>query len=164
MKTSGLISTVLLLVVSGCWYGFAGGGLPSNIETIAVLPFENATPAPELAREVYEALRGPIESRLGLRSASEERADAVVRGTILRYDTDVPVGFSADPDQATTARRKLQLSLDIEIIDQTSGRTLWSQRNLTVDAEYAERAERDGLERALERLVEAVIDGAQSQW
>ena len=164
MQRFGLISLSILLVTSGCWYGFAGGGLPRHIRTIAVLPFENETATPELSSEVYEALRGDLERRLGLRSAAEGRADAVVRGTILRYDADVPVGFSADPTQATTARRKLQLAVRVEIVDQTTGRTLWEQRNLMVEGEYAERAEVDGRRRALEKLVTSVIEGAQSQW
>ena len=164
MRRFGLISLTLLTGASACWYGFAGGGLPRHVKTIAVLPFENETATPELSREVVEALRGELERRLGLRSASESRADAVVRGTILRYDSDVPVGFSADPTQATTARRKLQLAVRVEIVDQTTGRTLWEQRNLTVEGEYAERAELDGRRRALEKLVTSVIEGAQSQW
>ena len=98
MRRSGRSSFLLALAVaaSGCWpYGFAGGGLPSNIHTVAVLPFENETPQAELQREVWEALRGEMKSRLGLRDAPEARADAVVRGTLLRYDTGIPIALSA---------------------------------------------------------------------
>jgi hypothetical protein len=153
------------LAVLACWpYGFAGGGLPSHIRTVAVLPFENETTSPELQRELFELMRKEIEGRLGLRDASEARADAIVRGSIVRYDTDVPVGFSADPRQATTARRKLQIAVDVEIVDQTTGRTIWSRRGLTADGEYAEQAEASGRRQALEKLVSDVIEGAQSQW
>ena len=63
MRRSGRSSFLVFLVaVAGCWpYGFAGGGLPSNIHTVAVLPFENETPQAELQREVWEALRGEME-------------------------------------------------------------------------------------------------------
>ena len=44
------------LLLSGCLYGFAGGGLPSHIRTIAVLPFENETPAATLQSELNERL------------------------------------------------------------------------------------------------------------
>ena len=43
----------------------------------------------------------------------------MVRGTLLRYDVDVPIGFSADPRQATTARRKLQIAVNVEIAKST---------------------------------------------
>jgi hypothetical protein len=164
MRRSGVLSLVLLLTV-GCWpYGFVGGGLPSHIKTVAVLPFDNETPVPELQREIFELMRRQLQGRLGVRDASEARADAVVRGKILRYDADVPVGFSADPQQATTARRKLQIIVDVEIVDQTTGRTLWQRRALTADADYSERGEASGRRQAIERLVNDVIEGAQSQW
>jgi hypothetical protein len=105
-----------------------------------------------------------MQSRLGLRDASENRANAVVRGTITKYEPDVPVAFSADPNQATSARRRLQISVDIEIVDQTSGKTLWERKGLSAEGEYAERAEPEGRRQALERIVNDVIDGAQSQW
>ena len=145
-------------------YGFAGGGLPSHVKTIAILPFDNETATPELQRELFELMRSQLRARLGLRDASEAKADAIVRGTISRYDTDVPIAYSADPRQATSARRKLQLTVDVEIVDQVTGKTIWQQKQLSVEGEYAERAESDGRKQALEKLVNRVIEGAQSQW
>ncbi|HKG90245.1 MAG TPA: LPS assembly lipoprotein LptE, partial [Gemmatimonadaceae bacterium] len=148
-----LAGAIWLCALGGCFYGFAGGGLPSHVKTVAVLPFDNETTSPELQRELFELMRRELQGRLGLREASEARADAVVRGTIRRYETDVPIGFSADPAQATTARRQLQISVDVEIVDQTTGRTLWERKGLTADADYAERAEVQGRRTAIERLV-----------
>jgi hypothetical protein len=153
-----------LLILAGCIYKFSGGGLPSHIRTVAVLPFENQTAAAELTRELSDALRKGMQSRLGLRDASENRANAVVRGTITKCEPDVPVAFSADPNQATTARRRLQIVLDVEIVDQTNGKTLWERKGLSAEGEYAERAEPEGRRQALERIVNDVIEGAQSQW
>ena len=145
-------------------YRFAGGGLPSHIRTIAVVPFENETPVPELQREVFEAMRREIQSRLNLRDAAEAKANAVVRGTIVRYDIDVPIGFSADPSQATSARRQLQLVVDVQIVDQTTGRTLWEKKGLTAKGEYAERNELSGRRQAIEEVIADMIQGVQSQW
>lgn len=156
--------SVSLLLLAGCIYKFSGGGFPSHIRTVAVLPFENQTAAAELTRELSDQLRRAMQSRLGLRDASEARASAVVRGTITKYEPDVPVAFSADPNQATTARRRVQISVDVEIVDQTSGKTLWERKGLAAEGEYAERAEAEGRRQALERIVNDVIEGAQSQW
>jgi len=105
---------VSLLLLAGCLYKFSGGGFPSHIRTVAVLPFENQTAAAEVTRELSDALRKAMQSRLGLRDASEARANAVVRGTITKYEPDVPVAFSSDPNQATSARRRLQISVDVK--------------------------------------------------
>ena len=145
-------------------YKFAGGGLPSNVRTIAVLPFENDTPVPELQRELFESMRRELQNRLNLRDAPEARADAIVRGTIVKYDIDVPVGFSSDPTQANSARRQLQLVIDVAIVDQSSGRTLWEKKGLTAKGEYSEANEASGRAQAIQEIIADIIEGAQSQW
>lgn len=157
------ILILCLLALSGC-YGFAGGGLPPHVRTVAVLPFDNETTSPELPRELQEGLRDGLQSRLGLRDATEERATAVVRGRITQYSFDEPVAFSADPTQATSARRRLRVQVNIEIVDQVTGRVLWSKSGMTAEGEYAERNEIAGRRQAIDRIVNDVIEGAQSQW
>ena len=145
-------------------YKFAGGGLPRNVRTIAVLPFDNQTAVPELQRELFETMRSTLQRRLNLRDASEARADAIVRGSIVKYDADVPIAFSADPRAANQARRQLQVVIDVTIIDQASGRTLFERKGLTAKGEYAERNEASGRQQAIEELLTDIVEGAQSQW
>ncbi len=161
-----VVGAALLAALPGCFigYGFAGGGLPTHIRTAAVLPFDNETPVTEVQRDLAEELRAQLDRRLGLRSAPEARAHSVVRGTILRYDADVPVAYSADPSQATSARRRLAITVDVEIVDRTNGQVLFSRRGLRGEGEYAEGAEEAGRRIAVERIVATVIEGAQSQW
>ena len=156
----------LLLLTSGCLphYGFAGGGLPAHIRTIAILPFENETPTAELQRELFEAMRRDFQPRLGVRDAPQERADAIVRGIIRTYDVDVPVVYSANQNQASASRRMLQLTLDVEIVDQTTGKTIFERKGLRAEGEYAERDEAGGRRNAIKRIVNDMVEGAQSQW
>ena len=164
MRRSGVLSAILL-AMAGCMpYGFAGGGLPSHIRTVAVIPFENLTAVSEVQEELANALRTQLRERLGLRESSENRASALVRGTIQRYEADIPIGFSATNKSQTSARRQLQISIDIEMIDQVTGKTLWQQKGLMKDGQYEERGEASGRKQAIERLVNEVIQGAQSQW
>ncbi|MGI9140802.1 MAG: hypothetical protein ACR2GJ_06825, partial [Gemmatimonadaceae bacterium] len=102
MRISGLFSSALLLLLGGCVYGFAGGGLPAHVKTIAVIPFENETTSSEIQRELLDAFRAELHNRLGVREAPEARASAIVRGTIQRYEVDIPVAYSADNRATTT--------------------------------------------------------------
>ena len=97
-------------------------------------------------------------------SPPPERADALVKGVVRTYDADVPVGYSADPAQAVTSRRRLQITLDVSIIDQTTGKTLWEKKSLRAEGEYAERDEAGGRRDAIKRVVNDIVEGAQSQW
>lgn len=157
---------LLALALQGClWkYGFSGGGLPAHVRTVAIVPFENQTAVPELTREFADAVRSAFLGRLGLRDATEEKADAVVRGTITRYDPDAPVAFSADPTRATQVRRRLQVVLDIEIFDQVANKVLWSRKGIMAEGEYGDRADGAARKLAIDKIVTDVLDGAQSQW
>ncbi len=153
------------LAAGGCLYGFAGGGMPSHIKTVAILPFDNQTPEPSLTQEVSEAIREALEQRLGLRPAAEATADAVVRGSILRYVPDIPLSFRAgDAGAVSVTRRRVQLSLSVEIYDQREDRVLWQRSGIQIDGEYQPPDEKKGRELALEKLVNDIVDGAQSQW
>jgi hypothetical protein len=169
MRRFGLRSSVLLLLIpalSACSvrYGFAGGGLPSNIRTMAVLPFDNQTTSPEVQRELLDLMRRELQRRLGVRDASESRADAIVRGVITAYDVDVPVAVSANPSTAVTARRRLQVTVDVEIVEQANGHVLFQRKGLAGEGDYDERAEAAGRTKAIEKIVNDIVEGAQSQW
>lgn len=164
-RTSGFLIALSLALSPGCVYGFAGGGFPPDVSTVAVLPFDNLTSEPTLTQEVLEAVREAVERRLGLRAAGESTADAVVRGRITRYEPDLPVAYTGnDRNQVTVTRRMVQLSVTVEIVDQRSGRTLWQRPSLTVDGDYDPGQEAEGRRRALEKLTTDIVDGAQSQW
>lgn len=160
----GAYSLVLVALTACIPYGFTGGGLPSHIRTVAIVPFENQTATPELPRELTDALRTRLHDRLGLRDASESKANAIVRGTIQRYEIDIPIGYSATNKQQTSAKRLLQLVVDIEMVDQVTGKTLWQRKGLLAEGQYEERGETTGRKQAIDRIVNDVIEGAQSQW
>ena len=159
-----LLLSALLLVGCSLPYGFSGGGLPAHIKSMAVIPFENETAAPELQAELHDILRRGVRERLGVRDASAGRADAIVRGTIRAYDVDVPVAYSAEANQSATSVRRLQITIDVEMVDQTSGRVLWQRTGLRAEGSYAERAEAQGRREALDKIVNDIVEGAQSQW
>ncbi len=163
--TFGLLASLSALLLGGC-YGFAGGGLPPAIKTVAVLPFDNQTPEPTLTQEVSVAVREAVQSRLGLREASENQADAVVRGTISRYEPDLPVAYqgNSENNQVTVSRRLVQITVSVEIVDQRRGKPLWSRSGLLLEGDYSPGQEQDGRQKALDKLVTNIVEGAQSQW
>jgi hypothetical protein len=163
-RFSALVALALLGGCGSIHYGFAGGGLPSNIRTMAVMPFDNQTTSPEVQRELLDVMRHELQRRLGVRDASESRADAIVRGIIDAYDVDVPVAVSANPSTAVSARRRLQITIDVEIVEQANGRVLFQRKGLRGEGDYDERAEAAGRTKAIEKIVNDIVEGAQSQW
>ncbi len=162
----------LPLLLAGCLYGFAGGGFPPEIRTVAVLPFDNLTPDATLTAEINTAVREAVENRLGLRQAGENQADAVVSGTITRYEPDLPVAFQAgqagvpgqQQNRVEVTRRLVQIVVSVEIRDRKADKVLWTQQSMTLEGDYETGREREGRRKALEKLTTNIVDGAQSQW
>ncbi len=173
-RTSGIpVARVGLLVglvlgLVGCNYTFqAGAGLPSHVRTIAIVPFENETSRFELTQEVYEILLSELPQQFGVRTGSEEYADAIVRGSIRNYSVAAPsYRASADGRGAEVLERQVSITVQIEIIDRENNMILWDNSSLSVRGEYAEatEVEEDGRQLAINRLVQNVVDGIQSNW
>jgi hypothetical protein len=161
---SGFLVLASLLTLWGC-YGFAGGGLPPSIKTVAVLPFDNQTPEPTLTQEISRAVREAVEQRLGLRQSAEPQADAVVRGSITRYEPDLPVAYQGGEDrEVTVTQRQVQITVTVEILDQKQSKPLWQRTGLVVKGDYQTGREAEGRRKALDDLVVNIVEGAQSQW
>jgi Lipopolysaccharide-assembly len=161
---SGFLVGLSVLSLNACLYGFAGGGLPPSIKTVAVLPFDNQTPEPTLTQEISRAVREAVEQRLGLRQSAEPRADAVVRGSITRYEPDLPVAYTGGDSAVTVTRRQVEITVSVQIMDQKQNKVLWERNGLTVRGDYQPGRESEGRSKALEDLVVNIVEGAQSQW
>ena len=113
---------------------------------------------------MFAALQDAVSGRLGLRQVNEAQADAIVRGEITSYQPDIPLSYQSGQGQVEVTRRRVQITINVEIYDQKQGKPLWKQNGLTVDGEYNPPAEVEGRKTALAKLVTQVVEGAQSQW
>ena len=168
----GFLRLALPLALGGflasCNYSFiSGAGLPEHVRTLAVLPFENETNRFELTQELHEALLRQLPRALGLTQAGEESADAVVSGTILRYELTAPLyrrGQQAESVQVL--QREVVLVVQVELLDREAYTILWDQQQLRVVGQYLDASETEevGRTEAIELLVQEIVDGAQSNW
>jgi hypothetical protein len=168
-RTPGLLLAALLCLalLPGCLYTFrAGAGLPSHVRTLAVVPFENQTDRFDLGQEIEEAILQQVPRAFGVRIASEDQADAVIRGTVRRYQVDAPSYRSAPGGGAQVLERAVNIGLEIQIVDLTERMILWENRSLNARGQYLEESELEETGRALaiEQLVRDIINGIQSNW
>ncbi|HEX3928348.1 MAG TPA: LPS assembly lipoprotein LptE [Gemmatimonadales bacterium] len=164
------ISSVLALLVAGCSVGFAGGGFPPGVHTVAILPFDNQTTEPTLAQQVNLAVKQALVSRLGLRAAAEGQADAVVHGTITRYDPDEPAayhgqpGATGTPNQVVVTRRQVEIYVDLDVVNQHTGNPIISLKGVQVIGDYDPGQVEAGKTKALGLLVDRLVTEAHSKW
>ena len=53
---------------------------------------------------------------------------------------------------------------DVAIVDQSNGKVLYQAKGRREEGEYAERAEPEGRREAVKKIVDAIVEGLQSQW
>ena len=104
---------------------------------------------------------------LGIRTAGEDVADAVVRGTITRYEVVAPNYRAGREGQAAQVlQRQVRITVSVEIVDLVENVILWEERTVTAEGTFVEASEAEdvGREEAIELLVQKIVDGAQSNW
>jgi hypothetical protein len=152
---------------TSCNYSFRAGSFPPpHIRTIAIEPFDNQTTRFELSAELYDQLLRNLPGALGIRTAGVDVADAVVRGSITRYDVAAPnyrAGAGGRPPEVL--QRQVSIGISVEIIDLVEDVILWESSSVLAQGEFPEGApEEGGRQIAMELLVQRIVDGAQSNW
>jgi len=166
------ISVILLsVVVFGCGYTNQAI-LPNGIQSIYVPTFKD-----ELTKETidtYEAgiatlVTNAVIDRLifdgNLKVMPQEEADATLTGTLRGYDQR-SIRFE---DRSDVKEYRLFITVDLNLIDNRTGETIWSEKGFTGKSEYNRRGfgattERTALLSARDDLAKKVVDRIVEDW
>jgi hypothetical protein len=169
-RTLGTLIAAVSALTSVSCYGFAGGGgFPSDIKTMFIEPFANESVQADLDQLLFRKLQDKVPRALGTRPGTQQNADAVLRGKITRYD-DVGQNYQAgsvtNSGSINVLTYQVTISVSAEIIDRKRNVVLWESQSIVGRGEYKRDSEKDidGRERALNHVIQLIIDGAQSQW
>jgi hypothetical protein len=159
---------VLALGAGACNYGFTGGGgFPSHVRTIYIAPLDNETVQFDLDQQIYRVLTERLPRALGVRLAGERAADAVMRATVTAYE-DVAQSYRPGQQQGSIedVQHQVQIRVNLQIIDVRENVILFESQGITGRGEYRPDTQSDEVARvrAIETLIQQIIDGAQSQW
>ena len=155
------------MLVSSCTYSFSGASVPSHINTIAVSTFRNDTLQPSLDQDVTNALIDLFADDSRLNLGSPGQSDAVVEGTITRYDHSV-FGLSGS-EQAEEYRVTLQAAVLVK--DRVKGKDLWRKESMVAQSTYridgageGPTNETEARTEAIEKLVEDILSNTLEDW
>jgi curli biogenesis system outer membrane secretion channel CsgG len=160
-----LLATIAFANTS-CLYHFTGGGLPDHIKTIFIAPLENQTQQFDIDQQILRLLNEKLPRSLGIRPGTEANANAIVRGTITSY-ADIATNYkSGAPGSIEVLQHNVTISMTIRIVDVEKNEILYESSGLSGRGEYRPDTQSDVVARtrAIEMLIQQIIDGAQSQW
>ncbi len=94
----------------------------------------------------------------------------MVHGTVVRYDQDQPAAYhgaatgTGSQNQVVVTRRQVQLSVDVQIVDQKTGNAVLDVRGMSVTGDYDPGRVSDGRKKALDQLVDNLVTEAHKHW
>jgi hypothetical protein len=142
MKRLLILSAASALLLSSCGDLPLKSQLPESVQKVAIPPMENKTGQPEVDQRLTQKVTQAFIENGRLKVSSREEADAVLQGTLQRYDRIV---LTRDANQVPQ-QYKLQLVVDFDFIDAKTSQLMWTTRrtvDLTPQAGAAEGAEWD---------------------
>jgi Lipopolysaccharide-assembly len=160
------LTVAFAIGLGGCYSFSGGGGFPSDVRTIFIAQFENKTTQFDLDSELFRKLTESVPRSLGLRTAGEQVADAILRGRITRYDDTAQSYQPGQSGNVQVLQNQVTITLTVEIVDVKRNEILWESQSVIGRGEYRPDSQQDrtAWEKALDSVIQQIVDGAQSQW
>jgi len=159
------IPIILLLVfgvLQGCMYSFRGS-LPAHIDSIAIPLFENRTAEYQINETITDLLTEQFIQENVFRLEDENTADSILEGAVTRV-TDSPNSYN-EAEQVIDYR--VTIGLDVQWYDVVEDRIRletsvsgWG----VYDANQANSTRADGIEAAIEKITQDIINDITANW
>jgi hypothetical protein len=176
-KRSIVSMTILAFCLAGCGYT-THSLLPSNYKNIYVDSFGNKIKisAEQSNVRMYRGYRPGLEANLtkaiidrflfdgNLRISSEDCANIVLKGELIDFRKE-PLRYDANDN---IEEFRLVLTVNMELIDTATGKTVWTQKNFSGETTYRTQgplaidentAVTNGIEDLARRVVERTVEG-----
>jgi hypothetical protein len=164
-----LVALLVLTVAAGaCNYGFrGGGGFPPHVRTLYIAPIDNETVQFDIDQQIYREMTERLPRAFGVRLAGERAADAVVRARVTRYE-DVAQSYLPGQQAGTVEvlQHQVQITMVLQIVDVQRNEIIFEGTGLMGRGEYRPDTQTEDVARvrAIEALIQQIVDRAQSQW
>lgn len=155
------LSILLATVGAGCGvYTFDPSG-SSTIKSMSVQPFENQTAEFGLGDRITEVVIDALIADGKIKVVSASSAEAILEGNLISYRR-VPNEFT-ETDEVISY--KLLMGFEIRLVDPKDQSEIWKQQmNQQGVYEAVGETEEDGQRRAVDRLIEDIINKTTKSW
>jgi len=156
------VGMILLLLLGGCaYYSFSGNTLPSYIKTVAIPLFEDQTSEFGIKERLTDALISEFTRDNTLKISSQDEADSIIRGKILSV-VDRAETYDA---QEHAQSYRVYISVEVKFEDLRKHKVLWKQRmNQWGSYSLADESRQQGIEQAIKKLAEDILNKSVSGW
>lgn len=161
-KRFAIPGIIILFMLHGCMYSFKGS-LPPHIKSVAIPLFENQTAEYRINETITDILTQQFLEAGILRVTDEKSADSVLEGVVTSIN-DAPLTYTAG-EQVEEYKVTIGLKVtwydkiqDKDRLDRTfSG---WG----AYDADQANVTRDDGIEEAISKITDDIINAITANW
>ncbi|MDA0747304.1 MAG: LptE family protein [bacterium] len=155
----GLVASLVLLY-GGCAHYSTSATGGSGFQSIGIPLLENESLEPEIQQTLTDSLIQGFVSDAAMRVVDENRADVVLRGTIVEV-LEEPFTYGDQADQY-----RITVYMDVSCYDARQKKVLWEEKRLKGYGIYSaaaqrEEARKEGLGAAFQILTRDIVDRAQ---
>ena len=155
-----LALSMCVVFLTGCPYTLNPRG-SVTIKTVAVERFQNDTPEFALADQMTEAIITALIADGSMKVLPKEQAEAVLSGTLTRYQRR-PYEYDEN-DQVTSYA--VEMDFEIHLKRPADDSLFWDERTSQRGVyNLLSETEEIGRQRALELLVQAIINRTTKSW
>jgi hypothetical protein len=120
------------LLLSGCGYTTNAFFLPAHIKTVHIQTLQNKSDQPNLENELRAKLVATFQSDGNLKIASEDEADAVLSGEVVRYSRQA---MRYENDEAVQEYR-ITIAVNFQFVDRKNNAVIVKADNFSGDASF----------------------------
>jgi len=149
------------MAVSCGVYTFSPSAL-GGLKSTAIPLFDNSTSESGLSESLTDKLTRAFIDDNTLKVVPESRADAVLRGTVVSYTREA---YTYDQNEVVS-EYIVRIGADVGFYEKKSSKAIWEEKGLTNWGTYnsVSETEDDGKERALNKLVEDILNKTVKGW
>ncbi|MBD3391558.1 MAG: hypothetical protein GF418_05900 [Chitinivibrionales bacterium] len=154
-----------VLVLCGCGiYTFSGSTLPPHLKTVDIPLFGNQSLQADVAEDLTEEINKEVLSSNLLRVVADN-GDATISGTVLNYRHHPYTYGAEDFRDVNVTQYAVTISVTIEFLDNKKDEPLYKG---TISGEgiydLDTETEETGRQRALQEIVEQVLQNSVQSW
>ncbi|MFH1686857.1 MAG: LptE family protein [bacterium] len=161
MKNVWLLSIVVVWTLAGCGvYSFKPSG-ESDYESLAIERLTNQTQEHELADQITDLIIDAFIADGSMKVVAPSSADAVLRGVFKSYSRE-PLAYD-ETDQVQSYR--VTMGFEIMLTNPADDSEIWKETFSQYGVyEVATETEEDARQRAIDRLIEQIIQKTTKSW
>ncbi|RJR26714.1 MAG: hypothetical protein C4574_06910 [Candidatus Latescibacterota bacterium] len=154
-----------LAALVSCGYYSTKGRTAGDIKRIAVPYLSNETAEPEIEIEITRSVIDGLVKDNTLKVVTGEEADAVLEGTVERYQ-NVPFTFDT---KLQAQQYRLLIAIRASLFDPKTNTYIWQDKKIEAHGDYyleaaGQRSYDEALEEVYRYLVEGILNATVQEW